>query len=225
MLWALPVLNILLDLDMKRLPFLGLWRLSVLLPRVVFCHFPGFFWPATRTKMNLISTFVALLTNAGHDLRGWDMLHLPHALHELSLVLWPLPLLWLLWPFLYLKVMISSIVDAVKTPPLNLCLLKSFTVISCSLAYLSRAVYVTSYLFFFDQTHVFTSKCFVAWKNNSVLGSSLFASVVYWHLLTRFLIRWFSWSVNSCSPCLMSMYILSMWFQYQVEISKYLLWP
>ena len=55
-----------------------------------------------------------------------------------------------------------------------------------------------------------TSKCLVAWKSNSVLHTSFSASLVYWHLLTMFLMCWSNWSVDSCSLCLMSLYISSM---------------
>ena len=49
---------------------------------------------------------------------------------------------------------------------------KIFHVISCSLAYWSSVVYITSSCLFFDQTHFFTSKCLVAWNNNSFLHTS-----------------------------------------------------
>ena len=55
----------------------------------------------------------------------------------------------------------------------------------------------------FDRTHFFTSKCLVAWNKSSVLHTS-FSSFEYWHLSTRFLILWSSWSVDSLSPCLIS---------------------
>ena len=116
------------------------------------------------------------------------------------------------YPFLCLK-WISSMLAAMATPPLGLCRLKSFTVISYSLSCWRRAQYVTSSLLFFDQTHFLTSKCFVAWKSNSVL-CTIFSSLVWcWHHLTMSFMHWSSWSVVSCSPCLMSLYISSMWFQ------------
>ena len=65
------------------------------------------------------------LPHAGHSLSGWDMLHLPHVLPGPPLALWPLP-------FLNLNVLISSMVVAIAIPPLDLCQLKSFTVISCA---------------------------------------------------------------------------------------------
>ena len=71
--------------------------------------------------------------------------------------------------------------------------------------------YVLSFLFKSDP--FLTSKCFIAWKSNSVLHTAFSASVWYWHLLTRSLICWSNWSVDSCSPCLMLLYISSMWFQ------------
>ena len=51
-----------------------------------------------------------------------------------------------------------NMVVAVATPPLDLCWLKSFTVISCSWTCWRRAVYVMSSLFFFDLTHCFYFK-------------------------------------------------------------------
>ena len=141
------------------------------------------------------------------------MLHLLHVLPGPPLALWPLP-------FLNLNVLISSMVVAVAIPPLDLCWLKSFTVISCSLACWRRAWYMMSSFFFFNLTHFLTSKCFVAWKSNSVLHTIFSASVWYWHLSTRSLMHWSNWSVDSCSPCLMSLYISLMWFQYEVDTSR-----
>ena len=71
-----------------------------------------------------------------------------------------------------------------------------------------------------DLTHFLTSKCFVAWKSNSVLHTIFSASVWYWHLSTRSLMHWSNWSVDSCSPCLMSLYISLMWFQYDIDTSR-----
>ena len=65
-----------------------------------------------------------------------------------------------------------------------------------------------------------TSKCFVAWKRNSVLCTIFSSSVLYWHLSTRSLMHWSNCSVDSCSPCLISLYISSMWFQYEVDTSR-----
>ena len=91
------------------------------------------------------------LPQAGHSLGGWDMLHLLHVLHEPPLALWPLP-------FLNLNVMVLSMVVAVIIQPLDLCQLKSFTVISCSLAWWKRAWYVTSSLFFSRSNLLFDFK-------------------------------------------------------------------
>ena len=41
----------------------------------------------------------------------------------------------------------------------------------------------------------------------------LSASVAYWHLSMIFFIHWSNWCVVSLLPCLMSLYILSIWFQ------------
>ena len=69
-------------------------------------------------------------------------------------------------------------------------------------------------------TYFLTSKCFVVWKSNSVLCTIFSASVWYWHLSTMSLIHWSSWSVDLCSLCLMSLYILLMWFQYDLDTSR-----
>ena len=139
------------------------------------------------------------------------MLHLLHIL--LSLVLRPLVLceLLVLVPFLplCLNVLITSTVVSCVIPPFNLWQLKSFTIISCSFLYWSKAWYVTSTHVFFNHIHFFTSKCLVMWKRSSVLHTT-FSSVKYWHLSMRFLILRSSWLVDSLSPCLMSLYISSM---------------
>ena len=189
MLWALRVLDLLLDLDLEHLP-LGLWCLSLCsCVRMVFycCCLCGSF---VSTYNNCWNDFLCphlwhFLPNAGHSLSGCNVLHLLHALPELPFALWLLPVL----PFLYLKVLISSTVDAITVPPLDLCLLKSFTVILCSFVCWRSDSYVTSSLFFFDLTHFLTSKCLVTWKSNSVLHTNFSASVLYWHLSTRFLIQ------------------------------------
>ena len=75
---------------------------------------------------------------------------------------------------------------------------------------------------FFNLTHFLTSECFVAWKSNSVLHTVFSALVWYWHLSTISLIHLLRWSVDSCSPCLMSLYISLMWFQKDVDTSRVL---
>ena len=229
MLWVFLVCEPLLerDLDLECLPLPGLWHLSVLLLHAGVL-------PLCQSELCLLlhedlqhelKWFLKprlwhFLPNAGQSLNWWVVLHLLHVL--LSLVLWlltlcePLDLI----PFLpCLKVLIASSVVSCVIPPFDLLWLKSFTVISCSFAYWSRAWYVTSSHLFFDRTHFFTLKCLVAWNKSSVLCTS-FSSVEYWHLLTRFLIHWSSWSVDSLSPCLMSLYISSIWLQYEVETSR-----
>ena len=146
------------------------------------------------------------LPKAGQSLNWCIVLHLLHIL--LSWVLWLLILCepLVLVPFLplHLNVLIASTVVSCAIPPFDLWQLKSFTIISCSLAYWSNAWYVMSSCHFFDRIHFFTSKCLVAWNKSSVLCTS-FSSVEYWHLSMRFLILWSSWSVDSLSPCLMSL--------------------
>ena len=178
---------------------------SVLVSVLGIFSVPG---PTTCTEM-VLKWFLFLhlchfLPHAGHSLGGWYVLHLLHV--------FPGPPSALL-PFLNLMVLISSMVAAVATPPLDLCQLKSFTVILCSLACWRRAVYVTSSLFFFDLTHILTSKA-------SLHGKATLFYVPIFHyryctgiFLPSSLMHWSSWSVVSCSPCLMSLYISSMWFQ------------
>ena len=57
-------------------------------------------------------------------------------------------------------------------------------------------------------------------KGNSILCTIFSASVGYWHLSTRSLMHWSNWSVDLCSPCLMSLYISSMWFRYEIDTSS-----
>ena len=76
------------------------------------------------------------LPHAGHSLCGWDVPHLLHVLPWLPLDLWP-------WPFLCLKVLMSSMVVAIATPLLDLCQLKSLMVASCCLACSSSLLNVT----------------------------------------------------------------------------------
>ena len=215
MLWAFLVSEPLLkhDLDLECLPLLGLWHLSVLLLHAGVL-------PLRRSEscpllcedlQHELKWFLKphlwhILPKAGQSLNGWVVLHLLHIL--LSLVLGPLVLceLLVLVPFLplHLNILIASTVVSCVIPPFDLCQLESFTVISCSFAYWSNAWYVTSSHHFFDHTHFFTSKCLVTWNKSSVLHTS-FSSVEYWHLSMSFLILWSSWSVDSLSPCLMSL--------------------
>ena len=228
MLWVLCVTDSPLDrdhdLDLEHLPLLGRWHLSGLLPQVcVLSLWHPLSWLTFdlqhELKWFLLPHLWHFLPNAGHSLYACVKLHLLHIL--LVLCLSVLPLCELLAPFELpfllpflpcLKLSIALIVIRLGVPPLDLWQLKSFTVILCSLAYWSSVVYVTSSHLFFDQTHFFTSKCLVAWNNNSVLCTSFSASM-YWHFLTRFFIHWSSLSINSSSPCLMSLYISSIWFQ------------
>ena len=213
MLWVFLVCEPLLehDLDLERLPLLGLWCLSVLLPCagvLPLCQSES--CPLLREDLqHELKWFLKLhlwhfLPNAGQSLNWWVVLHLLHVL--LSWVLWPLvlcePLVLVLFLPLHLNVLIASTVIGCAIPPFDLWQLKSFTVISCSLAYWSNTWYVTSSHRFFDRTHSFTSKCLVAWNKSSILCTS-FSSVEYWHLSMRFLILWSSWLVDSLLPCLM----------------------
>ena len=228
MLWVLHVTDSPLDrdhdLDLEHLPLLGWWCLSGLLPWVCVL---SLWHPLSLLIFNLqheLKWFLLphlwhFLPNAGHSLYACVELHLLHVLSMLHLSV--LPLCELLAPFQlpfllpllpHLKLSIVLIVVGWAIPLLDLWRLKSFTVISYSLAYWSSAVYVTSSCRFFDWTHFFTLKCLVAWNNNSVLLTSFSASV-YWHFSTRFFIHWSSLSIDSSSPCLISLYISSIWFQ------------
>ena len=212
MLWAFLVCEPLLehDLDLECLPLLGLWCLSVLLPRagVLLLH-QSESCPLLREDLqHELKWFLKpylwhFLPNAEQSLNWWVVLHLLHIL--LSQVLWPLvlcePLVLVPFLLLPLNILIASTVIGCAIPPFNLWQLKSLTVISCSLAYWSNAWYVTSSCHFFNRTHFFTLKCLVAWNKSSVLRTS-FSSVEYWHLSMRFLILWSSWSVDSLLPCL-----------------------
>ena len=146
------------------------------------------------------------LPNTGQSLNWWVVLHLLHIL--LSRVLWPLvlcePLVLVSFLLLHLNILIASTVIGFAIPPIDLWWLKSFTIISCSFSYWSNAWYVTSSHHFFNRTHFFTLKCLVTWNKSLVLCTS-FSSVEYWHHSMRFLILWSSWSVDSLSPCLMSL--------------------
>ena len=158
MLWALLVTNLLLDLEQCGLP-LPLHPLDVLW---------GFLFPASDCldlhcvlKWFLLPHLWHFLPQAGHSLGGWDVPHLPHILPWLPLALWP-------WPFLCLKVLISSMVVAIATPPLDLCQWKSLTVASCCLVCCSSLLKVTvSFCAVCDLTHFLTLKCFMAWKSSS----------------------------------------------------------
>ena len=117
------------------------------------------------------------LPHAGHSLSGWVIPHLPHVLPWLPLALWP-------WPFLCLKVLISSMVVAIATPPL--CWLKSLMVALCCLACCSSLSKVTvSFCAVCDLTHFLTLKCFVAWKSSSSWCCFFSSSVVKLHFSTK----------------------------------------
>ena len=203
------------DLDLECLPLLGRWCLSVLLPQAgVLPLHQSWPWPlllsqsAARTEMILKTAFVAFFAKC------WTVFVWVHCVALATcfavFTTWTTSSMWAAgscaFLTVHLKVLITSIVVGCVIPQFDLWQLKSFTIISCSLAYWSRAWYVMSPHHFFDLTHFFTSKCLVAWKRSSVLHTS-FLSVEYWHLLTGFLIHWSSWSVDSLSPCFISLYI------------------
>ena len=156
MLWALLVTDLLLDLEWRGLP-LPLCPLDVL---------QDFLFPAPDCldlqhvlKWFLFPHLWHFLPHAGHSLGGWDVPHLLHVLPWLPLVLWP-------WPFLCLKVLISSMVVAVATPLLDLCWLKSLMVASCCLACAVAVCWM--WLFCSVLSAIWPTswpwKCFVAWK-------------------------------------------------------------
>ena len=225
MLWVLRVCDPLLDcdLDLEHLPLLGQWCISL-----CSCHKQVFYlsswswpWPLLRVilqqelKWYLKLHLWHFLPNAGQSLYECVVLHLLHILlllvTQTTHSMWAagsgafLTQVWKFWSHLF---SVSCVI-----PPFDLWWFKSFTIILCSLAYWSRAWYLTSSHLFFDLIHFFTLKCLVTWNRSSVLHTS-FSSVMYWHLSTRFLICWSSWSVDSLSPCFISLYISSMWFKY-----------
>ena len=97
--------------------------------------------------------------------------------------------------------------------------LKSFTIISCSFAI--GVVLGMSHPLVFSSIAP-TSSLQSVWSHEIEVQFYLPVS----HLLStgifsmRFLILWSSWSVDSLSPCLMSLYISSIWFQYEVKTSR-----
>ena len=132
MLWALLVTDLLLDLEWGGLP-LPLHPLDVL---------RDFLFPAPDyldlhvLKWFLFPHLCHFLPHTGHSLGRWDIPHLLHVLPWLPLALWP-------WPFLCLKVLISSMVVAIATPLLDLCWLKSLMVALCCLVCSSSLSNVT----------------------------------------------------------------------------------
>ena len=201
MLWAFLVCELLLDhdLNLECLPLLGLWHLSVLLLHAVVLPL-SLVWvlsvaarrSATWAKMVLKTTFMALFA------KSWTVFKLMHSvtLTTCFAVLGTLAThsVWTAGLGTFLTIMLEHLdrIYSCAIPPFDLWQLKSFTVISCSLAYWSNAWYVMSSHRFFDHTHFLTSKCLVAWNKSSVLRTS-FSSVEYWHLSMRFLILWSSW--------------------------------
>ena len=191
MLWALCVTDSLLDHD-HDLDLRNQWCLSGLLPWVYVLSLQHplswlTFDLQHELKWFLLPHLWHFLPNAGHSLYACFELHLLHILLVLHLSVLPLCELLapfelpFLLPFLpHLKLSIVLIVVSWTVPPLDLWQLKLFTVILCSLAYWSSAVYVMSSHLFFDRTHFFTSKCLVTWNNNSVLCTSFFCL----HVLT-----------------------------------------
>ena len=151
MLWALWVVDLLLDLSSKSSDAC----LCLLLLFLLFCDSLWVYlcWSLSQdSSMSLILQHVVklllflhlwhFLPHTGHSLGRCDVLHLLHILPGPPLALWPLP-------FLFLKELIlSTTTVAVAILPFDLCQLKSFTVILCSLACWRRAAYVTSSLFF-----------------------------------------------------------------------------
>ena len=208
MLWPLWVVDPLLDLHLDHLPLpLELWKCSC--HGNVSCHPAGFFALTNNMCWNnfyfhtcdiscsmpgiLWVDEMCCICCMSYPDHPWLCSHYRYWIgrswsHQLLL-------LWQLYHWTYK------------------CWLKSLIIISCSLAYWRRALYVTSSYFFFDLTHFLASKCFVAWKSSSVQCTFFPFFVSYWHLCIRSLMHWSSWSVVSCSPCLMSLYISLMWFQ------------
>ena len=212
MLWALHVLDLLLDLNLECLP-LGLWHLSVLLP-----------WDGL---LLLLSPWLFCF-DLQQMLKWFLCPHLWHLFTKYWTFSW---LVWcaalaacFTWAFSY-SVAVACVAFLVfeGSDFINCWCYHGSTIelVSVEVLYCHFVLfgmcwrsdsYVTSSLFFFDLTHFLTLKCLVTWKSNSVLHTSFSASLLYWHLSTMFLVHWSKWSVDSCSHCLMSLYILSMCF-------------
>ena len=212
MLWVLCVCDRLLkhDLDLEHPPLLGWWHLSVLLPwtGVLPLWHP---WPWLLLWVDLqqeLKWFLKphlwhFLPNAGQSLYECVMLHLLQVL--LSLLLGPLTLCELSFPvpyLLHLKVLIASMVIGCAIPQFDLWRLKSFTIISCSLVYWSRAWYVTSSCSFSISP---TSWLWSVWSHEITI---LFYIPVY-HLPCTgifWLYSWFAYQVGRLTHCLLVLY-------------------
>ena len=94
------------------------------------------FWPTASTKMIFMSTFMTFLTKCWTFLGGCECCI--YCILYLSCFL--LCIITCV-AFLYLKVLISSTVVAITVPPLDLCLLKSFTLI-CVLWHVGRVLHM-----------------------------------------------------------------------------------
>ena len=109
----------------------------------------GFFFvphPATRSKMIFVSTLAALLPMLGILLVGVTV----HICCMTYLAAFGLVAITITFPVNEMNLIITC---CYGSSPFDLCWLKSFTVILCSLACWRRAAFVMSSLFFFDLTH------------------------------------------------------------------------
>ena len=207
MLWVSHVCDLLLDCDLEWecLPLLG--RLTSLstpalggFSTILMALFHILFGSATRTKMVLNTTFMTLFTESWAFLvhmwcpafiAGFGIT-LPSDITLTSLTI------FICSGFIYCCHMGNSTIRLMPIKAFN----GHFVFLGINW---SRAVYVTSSHRFFERTHFFTSKCFVAWNSNSV-----------WWTMASFnniFIHWSNWSVVLLSPCLMLLYISSMWSQ------------
>ena len=202
MLWVLLILGLLPDMDQECPPW-PCGPLDLLLQWVPFLSSLWLF----SLDLQVLKWFFFHIYDISCPILGTHLMGGPghtcwHALLEL-----PLPLLLLL--YLDLKVLISSMVATIATPPVALCWLKSFTMHSYSLACSRRLLYVTSSCSFCCFTISLSwSICLHERVALSDIPPFPFL-VLYWHFSTNCLICWSSWSVVSCSPCLMSLYISS----------------
>ena len=216
-LWAFLVCEPLLDLDLdlECLPWLGLRRLSGLLPHpsVLPLH-QSESWLLLRDDLqHELKWFLKphlwhFLPNAGQSLNWCVVLHLLHIL--LLRVLWLLilyePLVLVLFLLFFFEGFDGVDGGRLCDSSVWLVTLKIFDCHLMLLCVLEQGL---------DMWHLLGASLSapISWPQNAwshgtrarfYIPHTSFSSVEYWHLSMRFLILWSNWSVDSLSPCLMS---------------------